>query len=270
MFALGVTFWRVSLPSEPKYQGKALSLWLRDLDYGSQRGAAARSAIREMGTNSLPKLIQYLTHHDNKLKLRVIAVIQQHFFWAPRLEDDFLWHKRAALACGELGLAGEPALTVLASAATNSQAPEQVVEALSKMLPKSIAVLTNIALNCGSEAAARKAVQILVKACKYPDSAAMSIAGVSNALESNFYLVRTEAIGSLAVLSDEEYPQKVRDGASAALEVARQPEYQAALNQMHNLGMSAAERAWQARFSNPADKARPVSQANESLQPTTR
>src|SRR5581483_9558466 len=112
------------------------SRWLRDFDFGGPRGAAARAAVREMGTNSLPTLVRYLAHHDTALQRRVLLFFQKHDVGIGFFEDDFQWHRRAALACGELGLGAEPALPALAEALTNSQAPEQVVEALSKMLPK--------------------------------------------------------------------------------------------------------------------------------------
>src|SRR6266487_4713341 len=59
---VGLIAWRVMRTrgpiSEPVYRGKSLSTWLRDFDYGigSPRGAAARVAVRQLGTNSLHTL----------------------------------------------------------------------------------------------------------------------------------------------------------------------------------------------------------------------
>lgn len=188
---------------------------LRDFDYGSHRGAAARAAVRAIGTNSLPTLIRYLEHRDSLFKLRFIAFVQQLDIWKARVDDDFLWHRRAALACGELGLAAEPALPVLAQAATNSQAPEQVVEALSRMLPKSTAVLTNVVVTCRSGLARDRAMVLLADACSYPEVAAMSIVGLSNALHS--FVTGSGAIVALARVRDGNCAPETREAAARAL-----------------------------------------------------
>lgn len=47
-------------PREPSYQGKSLSSWLEQVDYGqpADRREAARRAIRAMGTNALPWILR--------------------------------------------------------------------------------------------------------------------------------------------------------------------------------------------------------------------
>ena len=242
LLALTVSWFLI--PREPAYQGKALSTWLRDFDFRSQQGAGARAAVRAIGTNSLPTLISYLTHRDKPLKLRFVAFARQHGILAASLDDDFLWHRRAALACGVLGLAAEPALPVLAEAATNSQAPEQVVEALSKMLPKSTAVLANIVLTCKSKAACDKAIISLVDACSYPQVAALSMAGLSDALQR--FDTASGAVVALAGLRGGNYSPEIREAAARTLgtfdATAQHPPIQ-----------TPSERAWRRRFSVPAD-----------------
>src|SRR5579872_7478129 len=143
--------WWILAPRQPTFQGKELSKWLRDFDFGGPRGADARAAVREIGTNSLPTLVRYLTHHDTALQREVFLLSQRYDVGLGFFETDFQWHRRAALGCGELGLAAEPALPALAEAVTNSQAPEQVVEALSKMLPESVRVLINAVISRSEE-----------------------------------------------------------------------------------------------------------------------
>src|ERR1700747_433434 len=73
-----VTVWWVLTPHEPAYQGKLLSSWLRDFDYSSERGVAARAAVRPIGTNALPTLIHYLNHRDGRFKMWLIAFLQKY------------------------------------------------------------------------------------------------------------------------------------------------------------------------------------------------
>src|SRR6516162_5731140 len=100
---LAVAAWWFLIPHQPGYQGKSFSRLLKDVDFGGRRGAAARAAIREIGTNSLPALARYLTHHDSSLERRWFAFTRKYGVGVEWFEDDFQWHRRAALALGELG-----------------------------------------------------------------------------------------------------------------------------------------------------------------------
>jgi hypothetical protein len=204
-------------PHELRYQGKSLSRWLKDLDFGGRRGTAARAAIRALGTNSLPTLVRYLTHHDSSAELRWVSLAQKYQIGLEWFEDDFQWHRRAAQAFVELGPAAEPALPVLAQAITNSQAPEQVVEALSRLLPKSFNVLTNAAVACGSRASRVRAFDGLVQACSYQQCAATSLLVLKQALQSPNLETYDDAVVALERVRDGNYPAEVREAAAQAL-----------------------------------------------------
>lgn len=59
-----IIFWQLLRQHEPAYGGKRLNAWLADLDLGasepSQKAAEAVRAIRVIGTNSFPWLIEML------------------------------------------------------------------------------------------------------------------------------------------------------------------------------------------------------------------
>jgi hypothetical protein len=73
-------------PPEPAYGGKSLTAWLQTYDPSapSGRGSPAWNetdeAVRQMGTNSIPILLQMLCEHDSKLKLRWVAWAQRQKF----------------------------------------------------------------------------------------------------------------------------------------------------------------------------------------------
>ena len=83
----GASVWHVLHPAEPYYQGKALSVWLRQhydcsrLYYESaqskQRLADADSAIRQIGTNALPVLLK-MTASDQSPPRSIVGF----YFWA--------------------------------------------------------------------------------------------------------------------------------------------------------------------------------------------
>jgi hypothetical protein len=220
--AIVIVWWSLS-PKQPVYQGERLRRWLRDLDeYGSQRGDAARAAIRAIGSDAVPILSTYLKYHDGGLERRFNAFVRRHSILV--VEDDFVWQRRAAQACAELGLVAEAALPALAEAATNSQAPEQVVEALSRMLPKSASIVTNVIVTCPSRVARKRAIRALANACHYPEATAMSLIALNDALRSQDREIHEQAISVLAKLCDGNYPPQVRDSAQRVLKSTQSTE----------------------------------------------
>ena len=65
-----------SSPVEPTYNGKPLSFWLLQLtDAPTNAGTyrEAHAAVRAVGTNSFPTLLQMLRAHDSPLKTKVLT-----------------------------------------------------------------------------------------------------------------------------------------------------------------------------------------------------
>jgi hypothetical protein len=221
LMAMVIVCWSFR-PRQPVYHGESLTRWLRDLDYRSQRGDAARAAIRAIGSNAVPTLSTYLNYHDGELDRRFNAFVRRHGILV--VEDDFVWQRRAAQACAELGLVAEAALPVLAESVTNSQVPEQVVDALSSMLPKSTSILTNVMVTCPSRIARKRAIEALAKACRYPEATARSLIALNDALQSQDREMHEQAIGVLANLCDGKYPPQVRDSAQRVLKSTQSTE----------------------------------------------
>ena len=118
LVVLGVTGWMGLRVSEPTYQGRILTLWLNQYDktWLFPTGVAhrqAQSAIREIGTNALPLLLQWNTARDSLLKKRLMQIAGEQsllrFPW--HSEDDF--HALADTGFAALGPIAAPAVPAL-------------------------------------------------------------------------------------------------------------------------------------------------------------
>jgi HEAT repeat protein len=87
LIMVAVMVWLVlRQPSEPKYKGTRLRVWLREHEIimdapGSiQIGPNAVEALNHVGTNAIPVLLKMLAEQDSDLKLKLIELAQrQHF-----------------------------------------------------------------------------------------------------------------------------------------------------------------------------------------------
>jgi HEAT repeat protein len=201
VFAIGLVlilrFRAVSL--EPAYGGRPLRDWLLELDKdsGSTNYLAARKAIGSMGTNALPALIRYLRIQDpplNAQRVQLKAKLKMRFNTGG--EYDWLWHRRAAIACGVLGEAGAPAFPAMAEAMQNNQAADEVGRALSSMLPASAPVLTNV-LATGAIVARCRAADALITAYSHPSIEEMARPALLAALHCTDPAVRATAATAL-------------------------------------------------------------------------
>lgn len=147
---------------------------------------------------------------------RFLGFLQLHGIGGAPVENDFQWHRRAAEGLRQLGPAAVPALALLAEAVTNSQAPEQVVDALCAMVPRSTWVLTNVVATCRQNNARSKAVEGLEAACRYDEVARTSLAGLDFGLKG--YPTEGPAIRALQNIRDGDYPSEIRQLARERLE----------------------------------------------------
>jgi HEAT repeat protein len=188
------------LQAEPVFQGKPLREWLKGFDAAQQSAeyAAAEAALQQMGTNALPALISYLRRQDPPFHRQWTNLRSKLRLSRGRVEYATLWHRRAALACGALGEAAAPAFPAMAEAMNDPDAAHAVGNGLSRMLPASAPVLTNV-LATGNVAARSSAAFHLVTA--FSHSSAESVARpalLSALLHDPEPAVRTSAASALA------------------------------------------------------------------------
>jgi HEAT repeat protein len=175
--------------------------------------------------------MHYLRYRDSAIKTRIMLFLREYPVWSGGIDDAFLWNRRAAVACGELGSMAQAALPALAEAVTNSQAPEQVLEALAKMLPKSDGVLMNL-LATGNPSVQAKTAEILVDGLSSPELMLQNLKALTNALSGHDFTAQMSVVTALShsrtqhdlivpallrSLSDENLHPNVRCIAAAAL-----------------------------------------------------
>jgi HEAT repeat protein len=112
--------------TEPSYQGKPLSQWIRGLEYENLNPTdEQRAALRAMGEPAVSRLVEILQRRDPFLKRKFVAYSRTHAsihnrFIAPRqVVPEDVYHAQAATALGEIGPAAEMAIPALMAATTN-------------------------------------------------------------------------------------------------------------------------------------------------------
>ena len=190
---------RVGNSPEPEHEGRPLRAWLEDLDggYGIPKYHAAQAAIRFMGTNALPFLIRYLRYKDRVFHHERILLKAKLGLLHGKVDYAFLWHRRAATACGELGIDAAPAFPAMAEAMNDQRAAEYVGDALTRMLPGSASTLTNI-LATGNAVARCQAARALTMAWAHPSIEEMSRTALLRALRDPHQTVRMIAQSALS------------------------------------------------------------------------
>jgi HEAT repeat protein len=142
--------WLALRKTEPSYQGKPLSRWIRGLEYENVNPTAEqRAALRAMGQPAVTRLIELLEHHDSALKRKFIEYAKYHAdihnrFIAPRyVIPESIYHAEAATALGEIGPAAQAAIPALMAACTNRDysMAARAKAALTKIRKESIAPL---------------------------------------------------------------------------------------------------------------------------------
>ena len=183
--AVGLLVFALVRPAarEPEYRGRPLREWLVEFDRGSgtTNYSAAQEAIRAMGTNCLPFLIRHLRSKDPPFNRHWVRLKARLNLLRKSGEYAVFWHCRAATACGELGQEGAPAIPAMTEAMNDPYASAQVAAALSRMLPKSAPVLTNV-LATGNINARSTAAWGLTTAYSHPEIEEMARTALINAL----------------------------------------------------------------------------------------
>jgi hypothetical protein len=136
-------------PREPRYRGRSLSSWVRDLQgKSSAERTQAEEAVRCIGTNGLPVLRRQLHARDSGLKVHLLRLLWQQNRIRFRVMLARAWNVRAALACGLLGPDAQPLVPDLLEMAKGDFVQFEVaVSALSQIgevaVPRLVTGLTN-------------------------------------------------------------------------------------------------------------------------------
>jgi HEAT repeat protein len=132
-----------SQPKDPVYEGHKLSAWLMALNTGQDPlHARADEALKTIGTNMIPTLIQWIRLKDSPLKLKLMELVnnRQSMFkvkFTPASE----FHLRAVIAFQESGARAKAAIPALASLLDDSEIASDVTHALAGIGAESVPVL---------------------------------------------------------------------------------------------------------------------------------
>jgi HEAT repeat protein len=131
-------------PGEPRYKGRPVSTWLRELGgAGPERAHQAEEAIRAFGTNALPMLRLKMQTRDSPLKVALVRLFWMQDKVKLRVLMARGWHMRAALGCEILGTNALPLIPDLLQLSTEDFISfELAVGALSHMREPAVPALT--------------------------------------------------------------------------------------------------------------------------------
>jgi hypothetical protein len=82
---VGLVIWKSTGPDEPVYQGRTLSSWLdhhvastaANPPYNSPGWHQAEEALRQIGTNGIPTLLEMIRAHDSSWKLKLVRLAEK-------------------------------------------------------------------------------------------------------------------------------------------------------------------------------------------------
>ena len=114
----GVIMWQLGCVWEPIYQGKALSVWLEEYDnhflfLNSPSRDQAKSAIRQIGTNALPVLLEWAAARDSTLKKKAMVLAKRQSLFKIHFCSADEYHARSDAGFSALGPLAKPAVPAL-------------------------------------------------------------------------------------------------------------------------------------------------------------
>ena len=143
ILSLVVLFFRLS-PSEPVYEGKRLSAWTADLDgYAGPKMDGAQRAIRHIGTNAVPYIIQLLRARNAPFQARVNQWLSKQSWIKFRFTTPEALRTRGLFACEALGTNARPAIPALAALVYHPDLSRHAASVLTGFGPEVIPILTN-------------------------------------------------------------------------------------------------------------------------------
>ncbi len=102
---------------EPVYQGKSLTAWLEEIDYQQsprdEKSSNAIEAVRQIGTDALPRLLKMLQARDSVFKLTAMKFLNRQKLLKIRIHGADHWKRRARRGLWALGPKAEPAIPIL-------------------------------------------------------------------------------------------------------------------------------------------------------------
>lgn len=121
----------VNAPAEPIYEGKALSVWLRELApaYPAETRAQAKEAVRAIGTNAFSTLLVYISAEDDSFE-GIVRTKWERVIKGSASTPPFFKRMQAISGFEALGSLGRGAIPKLEQIMTRGQCPIDAGRAL--------------------------------------------------------------------------------------------------------------------------------------------
>jgi HEAT repeat protein len=107
-------FWLIPLrkrSDEPRFAGRRLTELLEDYDFNNRTFAPqSEEALKALGTNAVPRLIELLSMRDSLLRRKVMGNRLNFRMGGIRITSAHYYHQSAVAACGRLGVIAEGAV----------------------------------------------------------------------------------------------------------------------------------------------------------------
>ena len=205
LFLLGVlsvgVAHRVVPARESVYQDKPLSAWLEDLNSTAlYTQDTAKAAIRQMGTNAVPALVQILQSKDPRLKLLLMklaakqSVVRFHFRTAEER------HLMAIKGCRALGPLAQPAIPALIGFLNHAGTANEAAYSL-VVIDEGIFPLTRAVTNEIYDVNVRSAVVARLASGQYDEKTVVTV--LLRALQDKNPEISSQAARSLGALNKE-------------------------------------------------------------------
>jgi len=136
---IAFAWWILRDPSDPRYQGKRLSEWLKNYDHYRpsvndlwvDQMRQTDEAVRNLGTNCIPLLLRLMEAKDSRLKTRMFEFLGDHGFGDISFTSAEQFHYRAFrgfLVLGAMATNAVPQLLSIYSRSTDEQGKALVQE----------------------------------------------------------------------------------------------------------------------------------------------
>lgn len=201
--ALGVLVWvflSARQPPEPVYQGKPLRYWLAFITpVGGPLGNQTDEAVRQIGTNAIPTLLEMLQANDSPLKLKWMALLQkQHFIHPP--QPAWRPNREAAMAFEVLGATASnavPALVQIYRRKISTFSQLEILEALGDIGPSASPAATSVLLDALTNSDAFLRLYAVMAINKIHSEPEVFVPALINALKDSDGHVRYRAAEAL-------------------------------------------------------------------------
>jgi len=201
-------------PAEPRYHGRSLSSWLEDPDNfisdGFDPSAAGVLAVRELGTNAIPTLLQWISYEPSPIRQKVNKLLQKLPGPLKPRNAQIGWSRANNAAAGFAMLGSEaqvaaPALVRLALTSSDPNRAQRCIDCLFKMGPEGLLGMCSLITN----SQALKQTSAIYRICDMGTNAVPAVPALIKCLEDNDDEVAhaaTVVLGELALLPTTTVP----------------------------------------------------------------